>query len=166
MSRCAALVLAALTLLACGSSGSATSNGFSAQPPGGWEDETDKAETRTGTEFEAVYEGPLVDGIAPILTITRVEAANGRSLDAAAGAARLAVDRRFEEADPTPVERGELAGERALRFDYGTGDKRARYVTARHGRHFYAVTVQAPESAFDRGLRILDDYLATWRWES
>ena len=161
----AALVTAALTIAACGTGGSATSNGFAADPPGGWGDETDKAETRTGTEFEAVYEGTPVGGIAPILTITRVEAAKGRSVDAAAAAARVAVDRRFEEADPTKIEKLELDGEPALRFDYGTGEKRARYVTARHGAHLYAVTLQAAADGFDRALVVLDGYLSDWRWE-
>ena len=165
MRRRAALALAALVVAGCGSAGSATSNGFSADPPGGWEDRTGKAETRTGTEFEAVYEGTPVGGVEPLLTIARVEAAEKRTLDMAAAAARLAVDRRFEDADPTPIERLELDGEPALRFDYGGEGKRARYVTARHAGHFYSVTVQAPAEAFDRALVVLEDYLAGWKWD-
>lgn len=161
--RAAALV-AAIALTGCGG-GAATSNGFSAEPPGGWLDETDVAETRTGTDFEAVYEGTRVQGIAPILTVTRVEAAPQRSLEAAARSARIAVDRRFAEADPTELLETELAGEPALRFDYGTGDKRARYVTARHGDHFYAVTLQVARDDFQRALAVMRDYLESWRWD-
>ena len=164
MRRRAALALAALAVSGCGSAGSATSNGFSADPPGGWKDETDTAETRTGTDFEAVFEGPPVGGGEPLLSIARVEAAKNRTLDLAAAAARVAVDRRFEGADPTRIERLELDGEPALRFDYGGEGQRARYVTARHGGHFYSITVQAPAEAFDRALVVLEDYLAGWRW--
>ena len=161
MRRRAAPLLAALLVAGCGSGGSATSNGFTAEPPDGWKDETDTAETRTGTEFEAVWDG----GSSRTLTVSRVEAAKSRTLDMAAAAARLAVDRRFEEADPTSVEPTVLDGERALRFEYGAGGKRARYVTAQHGAHFYAVTMQAPDEDFDRALTVLDDYLAGWRWD-
>ena len=160
----AAALLAAAALAATGCA-KATSNGFTAEPPGGWRDATDTAETRTGTEFEAVYEGTPVDGIAPVLTITRVEAVEGRTLDVAAARARIAVDRRFEEADPTPVATARLAGERALRFDYRTGEKRARYLTARHGGHLYAVTLQAAAGGFDRALVVMDEFLSGWRWD-
>lgn len=161
MTRVAALIAATLSLAGCSA---ATSNGFDASPPGGFKDATDTAETRTGTDFEAVYEGTPVDGVAPVITITRVEAAARRSVDAAAASARVAVDRRFSEADPTQVEATEIDGERALRFDYATGGKRARYVTARRGGHLYAVTLQAGETGFDRAVQILDDFLAGWRW--
>jgi hypothetical protein len=161
VSRGAALLLAAFVVAGCGSPGSATSNGFSAAPPDGWKDETDTAETRTGTEFEAVWDG----GSARTLTVSRVKAGKGRTLDLAAAAARVAVDRRFEEADPTPIEHDVLAGEPARRFEYATGDKRAHYVTARHGAYFYAVTMQAPVEGFDRAMTVLADYLAGWRWD-
>jgi len=160
--RRAAPFVAALLLAGCGA---ATSNGFSAQPPGGWKDETDNAETRSGNEFEAVYEGTPVQGIAPLLSVTRVKAAKDRPLEAAAIAARVAVERRFEGAGPTGIEETELAGEPALFFHYGDEERRARYVTARHGGHFYAVTLQSATDGFDRALKILDDYLAGWRWE-
>lgn len=157
----AALLMAALLLAGCSGGNAATSNGFSAQPPGGWDDETDKAETRTGTDFEAVWDG----GSGRALTIARVKVGKNRTLDMAAAAARLAVDRRYEEADPTPAEPIELDGERALRFDYGTGGKRARYVTAQHGTWFYAVTMQVPNADFDDAVKTLDDYLSGWRWQ-
>ena len=157
----AALLLAALLVAGCGNPGSATSNGFTAEPPDGWKDETDTAETRTGTEFEAVWDG----GSGKALTVARVKVGKDRTLDMAAAAARLAVDRRYEEADPTPAEPTELDGERALRFDYGTGEKRARYVTARRGAWFYAVTMQVPNADFDEAVKTLDGYLAGWRWD-
>ena len=163
MKRGAAL-LAALLLAGCGLN-EATSNGFSAKPPGGWKDATDPAETRTGTDFEAVFEGTTVEGVAPVITISRVEAAKGRTAAAAAAAARTAVDRRFDEADPTPVISADLGGEPALRFDYTTGEKRARYITARRGGHLFAVTLQAAEADFDRQLKVFDAYLAGWRWD-
>jgi hypothetical protein len=97
--------------------------------------------------------------------VTRVKASDQRPLEAAAITARTAVDRRFEEADPTEIARTEIDGEPAFRFDYGDGERRARYVTARHDGHFYAVTIQVATEAFGRGLKILDHYLAGWRWE-
>ena len=162
MRRLAAPLVAAILLAGCSA---ATSNGFSAEPPGGWKDETDNAETRSGTEFEAVYEGTPVDGVQPLLSVTRVKANAQRPLEAAARAARVAVDRRFEEADPTELAETELDGEPAFTFDYVAGDRRGRYVTARHRGYFYAITLQAPTDGFDRALVILDDYLAGWRWE-
>jgi ABC-type glycerol-3-phosphate transport system substrate-binding protein len=161
--RLAALLAAGTALAGCSA---ATSNGFTAEPPSGWTDETDTAETRTGSEFEAVYEGTSVEGVEPVLTVTRVKASKARTLDAATAAARIAVDRRFEEADPTAVTPTELGGERALRFDYRTGEKKARYVTARHGGHLYAVTLQSAATGFDRALVVLDEYLSGWRWDA
>ena len=161
-----AALLAALAVAGCGGGQAATSNGFSAEPPGGWADETDNAETRTGSDFEAVYEGTAVQGIAPILTVTRVKAAPGRTVEAAARTARIAVDRRFEEADPTQPVEVELGGEPALQFDYGSAEKRARYVTARHGSHLYAVTVQAGADDFQHALAVMRDYLESWRWDA
>jgi hypothetical protein len=154
--------VAALVLAGCGA---ATSNGFSAEPPGGWKDETDNAETRAGTEFEAVYEGIPVQGVTPLLSVNRVKAADERPLEAAARAARVAVDLRFEEADPTEITEREIAGEPAFSFDYTAGRKRGRYVTARHDGYFYAVTLQAAPEGFHRQLAVLDDYLAGWHWE-
>jgi hypothetical protein len=154
--------VAALVLAGCGA---ATSNGFSAQPPGGWKDETDNAETRTGTELEVVYEGPAVDGVLPSLTVSRVPLPKGGSLEKAAGDARSAVDRRIEEADPTPIVRARLGGEAALRFDFRAAGMHSRYLTASHGGHLYAVTVQSAEESFHRALIVFDDYVASWRWD-
>jgi hypothetical protein len=154
--------VAALVLAGCTAG---TSNGFSATAPGGWEDATDAAETRVGTELEVVYEGPPVEGVRPTITVARVPVPKGGSLEKSARDARIAVDRRFDEADPTPVTEARLGNEPALRFDYRTGEKRSRYVTARHGKHLYAVTVQSSEASFDRALVVLGDYLASWRWD-
>ena len=160
MSRRAALLAAVLLLAGCAA---ATSNGFSATPPGGWKDRTDTAETRTGTDFEAVYEGTPVDGVLPTITVARVESDD--PLEAAARRARIAVDRRFDEADPTEPERVRLAGETALAFEYRAGEKRSRYVTAARGGHIYAVTVQAAEAGFERAVRVFDAFLASWAWD-
>ena len=162
MRAAAALLAAALLLAGCGDDNGL---GFSAKAPGGWKDETDNAETRTNTDFEAVYEGTTVDGVKPIITVARVESPK-RSVQAAAAAARIAVDRRFEEADPTGVEPAEIAGEPAARFDYRAGEKRARYVTAKRGRYLYSVVLQSAATGFDRGVVVLDDFLAGWRWQA
>lgn len=156
----AAWIAAAVLLAGCAAG---TSNGFSATPPGGWEDRTDVAETRTGSEFEVVYEGTAVDGVLPTITVSRVETA--ASLDEAVARARVAVDRRFEGADPTRPAPARLDGERALRFDYRAGDKLSRALTARRGGHVYAVTVQTAPAGFDRGVAVFDAYLRSWRWD-
>jgi hypothetical protein len=157
------LAAAALALAGCTAG---TSNGFTATAPGGWKDETDTAETRTGTDFEVVYEGPTVDGVIPTLTVSRVPVPKKGSVETSARTARTAVDRRLDEADPTPLAAGRIAGEPAFRFDYRAGEKRSRYVTARHGDQLYAVTVQSSVPSFDRALVVLEDYLASWRWET
>lgn len=163
MRRAAALAAATLALAGCTAG---TSNGFDATAPGGWTDETDTAETRTGTEFEVVFEGPTVDGVIPTLSVSRVPVPENGSLEKSAGTARRAVDRNFEEADPTPLAGDRIAEEPALRFDYRAGEKRSRYITARHGDQLYAITAQSSAQSFDRVLVVLEDYLKSWRWET
>lgn len=158
----AALVGACLVLAGCAAG---TSNGFSATAPGGWKDKTDTAEARTGSDFEVVYEGTEVNGVPPNLSVSRVPLPQTGSLEKSVATARLAVDRRFAEADPTRLVPDTLDGEPALRFDYRTGEKRARYLSARRGSHVYAVAVQAPAEAFDRALVVMEGYLASWRWD-
>jgi hypothetical protein len=140
-----------------------TSNGFSAQAPAGWEDRTDTAESRTGTDFEVVWEGAPVEGFRPIISVARVE--SDEALATAAARARVAVARRFEGVDRTDVTPARLAGEPAQRFDYAADGKRTRYLTARRGAHLYSVSVQAAESGFERARQAFDAYLASWRWE-
>lgn len=162
MRAAAAIACTALAVAGCSAG---TSNGFSAIAPGGWEDRTDVAETRTGGEFEVVYEGATVEGVPSTLTVSRVEVPEDGSLEKAAGTARTAVRRRFPGSRATAPEPAWFAGERALRFDYRAADRHSRYVTARRGGHFYAVTLQAAPSVFQRGLRVLDAYLASWTWD-
>jgi hypothetical protein len=160
VSRGAALVAAALLLTGCAQG---TSNGFSATPPEGWKDETDTAESRTRAELEVVYEGPRVDGVYPAITVSRVK--TDAELSLAATRARVALDRSLKGADPTLPVGTRLGGKPAFAFDYRIGRQRARYITARHGPHIYAVIVQASSGGFARARRIFDAYLASWTWD-
>jgi hypothetical protein len=151
-------------LAGCG--GAATSNGFEAKPPGGWEDATDRAELKSGGEFEAVYAGPEDDGVTATLLVIRGEPVGRASLESAVAKDRdLLVKVLGSGARPTSPKPIRLAGRPALVFDYTAGPKHARRVNAIHDDRLYAITLEAASGRFPRRQATLDSYLRSWRWK-
>jgi hypothetical protein len=157
---------AALALVLGGCAGGATSNGFSVKAPPGWRDATETAETKTKAEFEAVFEGTSVEGIAPTIAISRSDGRKDPGLQRATELARKAVLAAFgPESKPTSLAGERLGDEPALRFDYRAGDKRARYLQAKRGDRLYALTLESAPESFDRMLAILRGVQGSWRWQ-
>jgi len=161
-----ALTLVVLAVaVAFGACAQGTTNGFSVTPPGGWEDRTDTAETRTRGEFEVVYAGTPVDGLASTITVSRIAVPKGGGARTSATAARAAVLDTFRAAAPTPLAPATLDGARGFGFDYRAGDKRARYLTVEHRGELYAATLEAAPTAYDRGMQVFDAFLRSWKWD-
>lgn len=157
-----AILAVAVALGACAQG---TTNGFSVTPPGGWEDKTDTAETRTRGEFEVVYAGTPVEGISSTITVSRIPVPKGGSARTSAEAARGAVVKTFDGAAPTPLAPATLDGAKGFGFEYRAGDKRARYLTVEHRGELYAATFEAVPSAYDRGIEVFEAFLGSWRWD-
>jgi hypothetical protein len=151
-------------LAGCG--GAATSNGFEAKAPSGWEDATDTAELKSGGEFEAVWAGPADGGVTATLVVIRGAPVGRASLEGAVAKDRGLLEKVLGTAVratvPQPMK---LDGRPALAFDYVAGVKHARRVNAIHDGRLYAITLEASKGAFQRRRGTFDAYLASWRWK-
>jgi hypothetical protein len=145
----------------------ATSDGYSATAPDGWEDRTDTAETKSGVDYQAVYEGPERDGIITTLIIDDAEPPRGRAaeLGEATEQARDAVVQAAPGARLGPARPAELAGEPARRFDATLDGSRLSEVVAVHGGRAYTVTITAAPAEHGRAVRELERVLSSWDWD-
>jgi hypothetical protein len=138
----------------------ATTDGFSFTPPDGWRDLTDKAEVKTGADYQGVFEGPQ----GQTLTVDDAEPPDPVALEAAVVLARRTLDQQFggrgRLEDPEPAR---LDGERALRFE-GTGDGRTvGMLLAVHAGKTWTVTLNAREDRYDAA--VLDRAIESWSWD-
>jgi len=155
------LILAAALLLGgCGGSGQADT--YAATLPEGWRDATRQAESKSGTDFEAVYEGPHTAGITASIAILRVEAEPDATLEDIIRAGRANLGKAYGVAGP-PV-RTRLGGEPAMQLDYEAQGGRVRQVGALHGRFFYLLSFTAAPQAFERDVAALAELIRSWRW--
>ena len=134
-------------------------------PPAGWDDRTEAAETRTGSDFQAVYEGPRDGGVTSSIAIVRTEAPEAATLESISRAGRDNIRKAYGTTAPGRLEPARLGGERAVRLDYETERGRVRQVGALRAGYFYLVTFNAAQSAFTRRLPAFDALVRSWRWD-
>jgi hypothetical protein len=164
VARRAGALLAAALLTGCAA---ATSDGYSVTAPEGWEDRTDAAETKSGVDYQGVYEGPERDGVITTLIIDDAEPRRGRRarLADAAEQARDAVVAAAPGAVLSPARPARLAGVPARRFDASLGDARLSEVVAVHDGRAYTVTITGSPGGFGRDVEVFEDVLRSWRWD-
>ena len=136
-------------------------------PPDGWEDRTDAAETRSGVDYQAVYEGPERDGVVTTLIIDDAAPPRGRTarLDDAVRQARDAVAEAVPGAVLGPPRATTLDGEPARRFDARLPDRRLSEVVAVHGGRAFTVTLTGAPATFGRDVEAFVAVLRSWRWD-
>jgi hypothetical protein len=125
-----------------------------------------KSETRSGSDFESVYEGPKDGDVTSSIAVVRVEAPEGVSLEEITRSGQRNVRRAFGNAASTgpPVEET-LGGEEALRLDYLADESRVRQIGAMRAGHFYLVSFTAARSSFELRLEDFEAMLRSWRWD-
>jgi hypothetical protein len=162
--RAALGILAAAAL--AGGCGGAASTGYAVTAPAGWTDRTTFVESHSGSDFEAVYEGPRDGTVTASIAIVRVEAPEGATLEQMGRLGQRNVARAYDMRGTAtrPVD-ATLDGARALQLDYEVDGGGVRQVVAMRGANVYLVSFTAGEQAYQRRLETFEAMLRSWRWE-
>ncbi len=136
-------------------------------PPDGWEDRTDTAETKSGTDYQAVYEGPTTDGVVASLAIDEVDPPR-RVGDPTLGRAVADAREALEDGGATlrPARDAVLDGTPARITDATAPDgSRVRQLVAVRGERIWSVTLVAAAGAFEARAAAFEQAVSSWRWD-
>jgi hypothetical protein len=145
-----------------GGCGGSEPTGYEATQPDGWRDATNHASLRSGTAFQAVYEGPKDGDVTASIAIVRSERVPDARLDDIVREGQRNLGKAYGDAGAPKEVR--LDGERAMQFDYEAEDGRVRQVATVHDDHFYLVSFTAAKEAFERRVAALQAFMRSWRW--
>ena len=136
-------------------------------PPAGWQDRTDTAETKSGNDYQVVYEGPSTAGTVASLAIDDVDPPR-RVGDPTLGRAVADAREALEEGDATlrPARDATLDGAPARITDAVTPDgSRVRQLVAVRGERIWSVTLVAAAGAFEARAAAFEQVVSSWRWD-